>query len=109
MFSDTEYRNLLDAVYERIQAAIDALDADELECDNAHGALTLTVKGQRWVLSAQPPVQQLWLAVASKGAAYHFSYDASSQSWREQKNPSNELYSCLKQMLAEEANLVVEL
>ncbi|HEX9842139.1 MAG TPA: iron donor protein CyaY [bacterium] len=107
--SESEFRQLAKAIYDRIEAEFDEVDPDQVECEVAQGALTLTLAdGARWVLSQQPPVRQLWLAVASKGRAYHFDYDAASGSWRDDKGEGLELLSCLQGLLAEVAGLQVQ-
>lgn len=106
--SESEFRLLAKAAYDRIESQFDAIDPDEVECEVAQGALTLTLAdGARWVLSQQPPVRQLWLAVASKGRAYHFDYDAGSGRWLDDKGEGVELLSCLQGLLAEVAHVQV--
>ena len=107
--SESEFRQLAQAIYDRIEAQFDEVDPDEVECEVAQGALTLTLQdGARWVLSQQPPVRQLWLAVASKGRAYHFDYDAANGRWIDDKGEGVELLSHLERLLAEVAELQVK-
>jgi iron-sulfur cluster assembly protein CyaY len=104
--SESEFRRLAKSVYDRIEAQFDAVDPDDVECEVAQGALTLTMKdGARWVLSQQPPVRQLWLAIASKGRAYHFDYDPASGRWRDDKGQHVELLAHLEALLQEVAGL----
>ena len=105
---EAEFRRLAKAAYDRIEAQFDAVDPDEVECEVAQGSLTLTLSdGARWVLSQQPPVRQLWLAVASKGRAFHFDYDPASASWQDDKGEQVELLSYLEGLLQEVAGLSV--
>lgn len=107
--TESEFRSLAKAVYDRIEAQFDEVDPDQVECEVAQGALTLTLAdGARWVLSQQPPVRQLWLAVASKGRAYHFDYDPTSKAWRDDKGEGIELLSHLQGLLREVAGLQVK-
>ncbi|HKJ00394.1 MAG TPA: iron donor protein CyaY [bacterium] len=107
--TESEFRQLAKAVYDRIEAQFDEVDPDDVECEVAQGALTLTLAdGARWVLSQQPPVRQLWLAVASKGRAYHFDYEPGSGRWLDDKGEGVELLACLESLLAEVAHLQVK-
>ena len=108
MLDSQTYRQNLDQARQRVQVAIDKLDHDEVECEFSHGTLTLLVNQNHWVISAQPPVQQLWLAVASRGTAYHFSYHPASQSWRDEKNHNNEFFSLLSKLIKQETDLSIE-
>jgi frataxin-like iron-binding protein CyaY len=54
-------------------------------------------------------VRQIWLAVASRGRAFHFDYDAGTQSWRDDKGEGLEVVSFLEQLLREDAGLDVRL
>lgn len=108
--SEPEYRAKLQQVYDRVLHALDAVDPDVCEADLAQGALTIRLaNGARWVLSGQPPVRQLWLAVASRGRAFHFDYDPKTQSWRDNKGEGLEVVSFLEQLLREDAGLTVRL
>ena len=104
--TESEFRQLAKTVYDRIEAQFDEVDPDLVECEVAQGALTLTLPdGARWVLSQQPPVRQLWLAVASKGRAYHFDFDPGSGRWVDDKGEGVELLGHLQGLLAEVADV----
>jgi iron-sulfur cluster assembly protein CyaY len=106
--TESEFRRLAKAAYDRIEARFDEVDPDQVECEVAQGALTLILAdGARWVLSQQPPVRQLWLAVASKGRAWHFDYDAATQRWLDDKGEGVELLGTLARLLGEVADLHV--
>ncbi len=107
--TESEFRRLAKAIYDRIEAQFDQVDPDDVECEVAQGALTFTLQdGARWVLSQQPPVRQLWLAVASKGRAFHFDYDPASGRWRDDKGENVELLAYLEGLLEEVAGLRIE-
>ncbi len=104
--SESAFRQLAQQVYDRIEAAFDDVDPDEVECEVAQGALTLILaNGHRWVLSQQPPVRQLWLAVASRGRAWHFDYHAERGVWVDDKGEGVELLGYLQQLLNEVAGI----
>jgi len=106
--TESEFRRLAKAMHDRIEAQFDQVDPDDVECDVAQGALTLTLRdGARWVLSQQPPVRQLWLAVASKGRAFHFDYRAADGRWHDDKGENVELLAYLEALLQEVAGLRV--
>lgn len=106
--TESEFRALAKAAYDRIEARFDEVDPDVVECEVSQGSLTLTLAGgAKWVLSQQPPVRQMWLAVASRGRAFHFDYDAGGQRWLDDKGEGIELFGYLAQLLNEEAGLDV--
>ena len=107
---EAEYRALVQRTYDRILAAMDSVDPDVVESDLSQGTLTMQLAdGSRWILSGQPPVRQLWLAVASKGRAFHFDYDPATERWTDDKGEGIELFSYLESVLAEVAGLRVKL
>ena len=109
MMSESELRQLAHGVYHRIDAAFEEIDPDDAECAESLGSLTIELAGgAKWILSVQPPVRQLWLAVASLGRAFHFDYDPASASWRDDKGEGIELFSYLKEKLQEVAGIEVE-
>ena len=104
------FRRLATTLYQRIETAFDEVDPDVVECENAQGAITFVLAdGAKWVLSMQPPVCQMWLAVASKGKAHHFTYHPTTQQWRDDKNSQIELLEYLRSLLKEEAGIDVVL
>jgi frataxin-like iron-binding protein CyaY len=74
------------------------------------GALTVTfpAKRSKVILSAQPSVRQLWMAVASRGIAHHFVWDAAQKKWFDDKGKGIEAESYLKQLLQDEVSLTVD-
>ena len=106
--SESELRAHAKQIYGRISAAFDEVDPDEAECEESLGSLSIELPdGAKWILSVQPPVRQMWLAVASIGRAFHFNYDSASQSWRDDKDPAIELLSYLEGLLKDVAGLTL--
>ena len=106
--TETEFRELARAAYDQIEAPFEDIDPDLIECTVAQGALTLTLpNGARWVLSQQPPVRQLWLAVASLGKAHHFNYDSQRKVWLDDKGEGLELKSYLAGLIKTHAGTAV--
>jgi iron donor protein CyaY len=109
MESETEYRKRIQEVFDVIEQAFDDVDPDVAEAEQALGAMTLTFSDRsRCILSAQPSVRQLWLALASKGTAYHFNWDASKQQWIDDKGRNIELISFLESYLSEKTGVDVK-
>ena len=101
MQSESEYRNRIHELYKVIENAFENIDPDIAECENTLGAMTLVFADQtRCILSAQPSVRQLWLALASRGTAYHFNYDESSRKWMDDKG-RGDLNSILEEFFFE--------
>ena len=106
----TEYRRRIQEIFHRIERAFENIDPDLVECENSMGALTLTFADQsRCILSAQPSVSQLWLAVASQGTAYHFNFLEDSQAWMDDKGRSIELIQFLENHVKEVAHVAIKI
>ena len=96
-FTEANFRKELQATFDQVEAAFEQVDPDLVECDQAFGSLTLrTADGARVILSAQPSVRQLWLALAAKGTAHHFDYDHAGKRWMDDKGKGIELLTFLK-------------
>lgn len=71
---EAEFRKNVEIILEKIEKAFASIDPDVAECEQAFGALTITFNDRsRCILSSQPAIQQIWLALAAEGVAYHFS------------------------------------
>ena len=108
--TESELRALAKQVYDRVSHALDDVDPDLVECEESLGSLTIELAdGAKWILSVQPPVRQLWLAVASLGRAFHFNYDAQRGTWHDDKGEGIELFSYLRTLLKDVGGVDVEL
>ena len=106
MLDEAEYRRLIQGTLDRIEDAFENVDPDLAECEQQFGALTIKLKnGARCILSAQPSVRQLWMAVASRGAAFHFNYDPLKSEWRDDKGLGIEVTAYLRTYLQETVGL----
>ena len=104
------YRKRVEEVFSHVERALRDVDPDLVECELAQGTLTLTFSDQsRCILSTQPSVEQIWLALASRGMAYHFNYDAKKNSWWDDKGKGVELFSFLMNYLREMTGLNLSL
>ena len=97
MITETEYRMKIQATLERLEKAFDGVDPDIAEASIQFGALTIVYGGtHKCILSAQPSVRQLWLALASQGTAVHFNWDAAQEKWLDDKGLSIEVIQYLR-------------
>lgn len=110
MLSESDFRKKVQETLDRLERHLSDVDPDVVECEQAFGAMTLTFPDRsRCILSAQPSVRQLWLALASLGMAHHFNWDESNESWIDDKGKGLELISYLRQFLRDKTGLSLEL
>jgi len=101
MMDEKEYRLKIKAVYSRVESAFDDVDPDVVEPELGQGTLILLTPKGKIILSTQPSVRQLWLAVAALGLAVHFNYDDANNTWVDDKGDGKELYAYLKSTLSQ--------
>lgn len=105
---ESHYRSVMKETLDRIEKAFDTVDPDVAECTVQFGALTIQLPtGARCILSSQPSVAQLWMAVAAKGVAYHFDYDLGKKAWWDDKGEGIEVLTYLQAFLLESAKLEI--
>ncbi len=96
------FRKQVQETFEKIERALESIDPDQIECEQSQGSLILTLSNHsKCILSLQPSVEQLWLALASRGIAYHFDLDPSSGLWIDDKGEGVELLHFLERSLKE--------
>jgi CyaY protein len=106
MLNEKEYRQRIAETFSRIEQAFENVDPDRVECTQSQGALTLlAANGAKCILSAQPSVRQLWMAVAARGVAFHFDWNAEQAQWLDDKGRGIELWSYLRQYVKETAGV----
>ncbi|MCM2278437.1 MAG: iron donor protein CyaY [Oligoflexia bacterium] len=104
--TETEYRKWVQEIFERIEKPLMEIDPDLIEAEKIQGALTLAFADRtKCILSAQPSVRQLWLALASEGTAYHFSYDPARKQWIDDKGLGVELLGFLESFLEKKSGV----
>ena len=107
---DAEYRKKIQETLTKIQSAFDQVDPDVAECDLSHGALSVKFSdGTKCILSSQPSVKQLWMAVAGKGIAFHFNWDSVKCRWIDDKGQGVEVLNYLRQLVKSAAGIDVVL
>ena len=100
--TEAEFRKKIHDTLARVEKAFEEVDPDVAECEQSQGSLTITFTDQsRCILSAQPSVRQLWLALASRGTAYHFNWDEKESNWKDDKGLGIELFKFLTGYLNE--------
>src|SRR5262245_31723319 len=105
---EKSYRDLVDGTLRHIDDAFTDVDPDLAECNISQGALTIVYKGgYRAIVSPQPPVRQMWLAFKDRG--YHFNWDATTSSWRDDKGEGLELNALLAQITRATSGVDVDL
>ena len=91
MMDEVTYNQLVAGAFKRILAAADGIDPDVLEAESTGDMLTLTsASREKCIVNTQRAVRQIWVAGRSQGI--HFSYDAASGSWRDDKGKGLELF-----------------
>jgi CyaY protein len=109
-WDEGEYRSKVEEVLDQIDEAFSDVDPDVAECDVALGSMTITLSDQsRLIISMQPSVRQIWLALAAKGTAYHFNYDSAKKQWFDDKGRGVELLSFLNEYFRESCKLDLQL
>ncbi len=107
---EAEYRKRIQETYDQIQSALGDVDPDLAECEQSMGSMTITFGNRtKCILSAQPSVKQLWVALAARGTAYHFNYHNESGKWIDDKGRGLDLMGIIKQHIKEVTGLEIEL
>ncbi len=110
MVEEKVYRERVQAIFSKVEKAFDSIDPDVAECDQSQGALSIVFSdGSKCILSAQPSVRQLWMAVAAKGVAFHFDYEEATGRWLDDKGRGIEATQYLRDYLREAASVDLKL
>jgi iron donor protein CyaY len=96
---EKEYRLKVKDVYARLERSFEGVDPDVAEVETGLGTLAILSGRSKTILSTQPSVRQIWLAVAALGVAVHFDWDASRQAWIDDKGTGKELFAYLQETL----------
>ncbi len=105
--NEGEYQKRAETAFRAVEKALRDIDADVVDCDWGGDVMTLTfASGSRAVINTQRPTRQIWLAAEGRG--YHFSFEPASATWVEQKPNGLELFSTLRQVVANEARVDIE-
>lgn len=103
---ETSYQHLADATFRKIGDAFEDVDADLVDFETAGDVLTLTfASGKRCIINTQRPTRQIWLAANSR--AWHFSYDAATTRWMDDKGQGDELFATIARIVKDTAGAEV--
>ena len=92
--NESEFKELADAVFDRIEAALDAGDAD-IEYDNNGSVLEMEfTDGSKVIVNRHAPNKEIWLAAKSGG----FHYAMQDGRWFSQRDGS-ELFARLGELV----------
>ncbi|MBU0621028.1 MAG: iron donor protein CyaY [Gammaproteobacteria bacterium] len=92
--NESEFKELADAVFERIEAAIDSSDAD-IEYDSNGSVLEMEfADGSKLIVNRHVPNKEIWLAAKSGG----FHYAMTDGRWFSQRDGS-ELFAKLGELV----------
>jgi CyaY protein len=95
MLEEAAYNGLVSGAFKKILAAADQLDPDLIDAESTGDMVTLTSRsGSKVVVNTQRAVRQVW--VAGQGLGVHFSWDAGSQRWLDDKGKGLELLDWVK-------------
>lgn len=96
LITENEMRQKIQEAFDRIEASFEDVDPDVAEAEQALGAMTIQFRDRtKCILSAQPSVRQLWVALASEGRAHHFNWSDEQGKWLDDKQSELDLFSCL--------------
>jgi CyaY protein len=101
IMNETDFHRAVDAVLARIEAAVEACDA--LEVDLESGILTVTCPdASRVIVNRQTPNREIWVAARSGG--FHFRMVEGL--WRDTRS-GDELFASLARILRSQAGVEV--
>jgi CyaY protein len=109
-WEESDYRRKVQETLVQLEKAFADVDPDVAECELNFGVLTIILaNGSRFILSQQPSVRQVWLALAAQGEAHHFNYDAAKDQWFDDKGKGIELISFVKKYFKDFCKLDLQL
>ncbi len=92
---ETAYRQVVDEIFRQVDAAFETIDPDLAESLYSQGTLTIVFRETlRFILSPQAPTRQIW--VAFKDRAWHFTADAATGAWMDDRGQGIELFKLIE-------------
>jgi iron donor protein CyaY len=99
------YEKLASETFKRVLDLFEAVDPDDADVEPSGDVIRIDLSnGQRIVLNTQRPARQIWLAGGQR--AWHFSYDAGSATWQDDKG-RGELFQTLRVLTKEATGLAL--
>ena len=102
--TESEFNELADAIFNRIEQAIDASGSDiDIECSRNGPVLELELEdGSKVIINRHGPTQEIWLAAKSGG----FHYALMEGRWFSKRDGS-ELFDKLAELVRQETGTVL--
>lgn len=105
---EKQYRQLVDEAFARLDAAFEDVDPDLAESSLNQGTLTITFNNkQRFIVSPQTPVRQIW--VAFRDRAWHLDYDPAAGAWIDDRGQGVELCQLVSSTTLEQTGVTLQL
>lgn len=103
--TESEYQQLANAVFQRLEAALDGHE-DAVDYELAvGGVLEMEFEdGSKMVVNKQAAAQEIWVAARSGGFHYRFSEGA----WRDSRS-GEELFAALSRLASAQAGMAITL
>ena len=102
--TETEFNQIVDAIFARIEDVLDARDTD-IDTETSAGILTLEFEdGSKIILNRQTPTQEIW--VAAKSGGYHYRLDQGA--WRNTRDGS-EFFTSLSTYIQQQSGETIAL
>jgi len=100
-------RTYLDHAHATLRTLLDAFDAVDIEDADAESSgdvvTVLWRSGTKCIVNTQRPARQLWLAGGDR--AWHFSWDAGTSSWLDDKGTGAELLATVADIARQQAGI----
>jgi CyaY protein len=97
---DSSYERLAADTFKRVLDLFQDVDPEDADVEPSGDVIRIALRaGGRVVLNTQRPVHQLWLAGGQR--AWHFSYDAATERWLDDKGRGDELFGVLGELARE--------
>lgn len=105
--TEQEFKRIADDTIARIEGALDAIGADDIDYETVADILTLEfANGSKIIVNKQAAARQLW--VAARAGGFHYDYDATAGVWRNDQG-GGELFAELSALIAQQAGTAVRL
>jgi CyaY protein len=103
---EARYRQRVDAMLARLDAAFAEVDPDLAESDYAQGTLVVVFRQtHKLIISPQAPVRQIWAAFRDR--AWHFGLDEATGRWLDDKGQGVELVGLVTSLSRDHAGVAI--
>jgi CyaY protein len=103
---EAQFRQRVDEMLARLDAAFADVDPDLAESEYAQGTLVVVFRqAQKLIISPQAPVRQIWAAFRDR--AWHFGLDEASGRWLDDKGQGVELVALVASLCRDQAGVAL--